>query len=435
MAVLNVKDYGAAGDGITDDTAAFVNALNDLENVYGAGHLYCPSGTYVINQQLEITKPFVGIKGDGIQVTQLVFPDGNGIRLSSYADFSFAAVEELTINGPGNSGTGVYDRIGIDMPVSNYYFLDRFLVAGFDIGIRGTTAVLNKFEHFSIGACKIGMQFTEGSYMNTITNGNIRACWEAGLVESGSRVVMAVTDIEAIGIYNNATGKYEGGVSVKTDANMEIRDCHFEATEVGVGIDGTAAIVYVQNCYMGACETGIRQLSTGPYAGTFVFKNILFTDSTTEIDIPGLSVYHIEDCQAKYGNGAAKGMTINAFSKYGVIKGLQWSVDGFWITSQALGIQVNGRQVWHGHQFVEPVAIGAVAANTTASFTITVPAGSVSEWSDIVVVGIQSYAVPPGLVLAGYVQPSATDTIVVQVTNTTGSDIMVGNRNLVIKTL
>lgn len=435
MAVLNVKDYGAAGDGITDDTTAFVNALNDLESVYGTGHLYCPSGSYVINQQLHITKPFVGMKGDGIEATKLIFPNGNGIKLSSYADFSFAAVEALSINGPGSSGTSVYDRIGIDMPVSNYYFLDRFLVAGFDIGIRGTTAVLNKFERFSVGACKIGMQFTEGSYMNTITNGNIRACWETGLLESGSRVVMAMTDIEAIGIYNNATGKYEGGVSVKTNANMEIRDCHFETTAVGVGIDGTGATVYVQNCYMGACETGIGQLSAGPYTGTFVFKNILFTDSTTEIDIPSLTVYRIEDCQAKYGNGATKGMTINAFSKYGVIKGLQWSVDGFWIAAQARGILVNGRQVWHGHQFVEPVDVGTITANTTASFTITVPADLVSEWSDAVTVGIQSYAVPPGLVLTGYVQPSATNTIVVQVTNTTGSDITVGNRNLVIKTL
>ncbi|RTE08370.1 OmpL47-type beta-barrel domain-containing protein [Paenibacillus whitsoniae] len=45
MTVANVRDFGATGDGITDDMAAFDQAVNAL-NAYGGGVLYMPAGTY-----------------------------------------------------------------------------------------------------------------------------------------------------------------------------------------------------------------------------------------------------------------------------------------------------------------------------------------------------------------------------------------------------
>ncbi len=432
---VNVKDYGAIGDGVANDTAAFLNALDYLSNTLGKGLLYCPPGTYKITQQLVINKPFIGIKGDGIWATTLLFTNSSGMKLSSYADFSMAAVEDLTISGPGFSAPNVYDHIGIEMPTSNFYFLNRFLLINFDIGIKGSVAVLNKFENFSVGGCKYGMQFLNGSYMNTILNGNVRACTEVGIHEDGSRVIIAMSDIEAIGVYNNTTNKYEDGISIKAGINTEIRDCHFELSEVGIGLGAPDARIYMENCYLGACETGVKQLNGTGSTGKYYFKNIRFTDSTTEFDIPAVTIYQIEDCLAKFGTGADKAMVINAHAHLGTIKDVSWTVDGFWITNQALGIKVNDRQVWHGKFFMEPISVGSVAANSTASFNVTVPTGSLTEWTDIVTVGIQSYNVPAGLVLTGFVHQFTTNTIGIHVTNTTGSTISVGTQNFLIKTM
>ncbi|CAH1223407.1 hypothetical protein PAECIP111891_05518 [Paenibacillus allorhizoplanae] len=45
MTVANVKDFGAIGDGITDDMAAFDHAVDAL-TAFGGGVLYMPAGTY-----------------------------------------------------------------------------------------------------------------------------------------------------------------------------------------------------------------------------------------------------------------------------------------------------------------------------------------------------------------------------------------------------
>ena len=48
--IVSVKDFGAKGDGVTDDSQAIQGALNSLRE--SGGELYFPQGTYLINQSL-----------------------------------------------------------------------------------------------------------------------------------------------------------------------------------------------------------------------------------------------------------------------------------------------------------------------------------------------------------------------------------------------
>ncbi len=65
---VNVMDYGATGDGVTDDTAAIKNAINDCPERQA---VYLPEGTYKITGKLSIGKSIV-LRGDGPDKSKII---------------------------------------------------------------------------------------------------------------------------------------------------------------------------------------------------------------------------------------------------------------------------------------------------------------------------------------------------------------------------
>lgn len=65
-AAVNVLDYGATGNGTTDDTAAIQAAIDAIEADTTRPSLYLPSGIYKITAKLVISVRFMQIVGDGI---------------------------------------------------------------------------------------------------------------------------------------------------------------------------------------------------------------------------------------------------------------------------------------------------------------------------------------------------------------------------------
>jgi hypothetical protein len=60
---VNVKDFGAVGDGVANDTAAIQAAINRIASI-GSGTVYFPHGTFLVTSGFLITTP-VTFVGDG----------------------------------------------------------------------------------------------------------------------------------------------------------------------------------------------------------------------------------------------------------------------------------------------------------------------------------------------------------------------------------
>lgn len=67
---VSVRDFGAKGDGETDDTQAFLDALAKVKQ----GAIEVPPGRYRITNLLEITRPGVVLRGAGPDKSILFFP-------------------------------------------------------------------------------------------------------------------------------------------------------------------------------------------------------------------------------------------------------------------------------------------------------------------------------------------------------------------------
>jgi len=68
--VANVRDFGAKGDGTTDDTDAFLAAIGKVKQ----GAVIVPAGRYRITKFIEITKPGLILRGEGPERSILVCP-------------------------------------------------------------------------------------------------------------------------------------------------------------------------------------------------------------------------------------------------------------------------------------------------------------------------------------------------------------------------
>src|ERR1700691_4754985 len=80
--VFNVRDYGAAGDGVTNDTAAVQRTYN-AAGVAGGGEGYFPGGIYLLSPTVSgamiitMNYPNIHLSGDGIGISIIRVANGS----------------------------------------------------------------------------------------------------------------------------------------------------------------------------------------------------------------------------------------------------------------------------------------------------------------------------------------------------------------------
>ena len=144
---INIKTaYGAKGDGITDDTAAFQRALTDLGTAGHGNVLWIPAGTYKITSQLNLSSRLgVSIIGEDPATTILKWA-GPGVFSTDSTTGSMFVVngvaesrfDRLTFDGSGSPIVlvdQVWDGASNYFPTGNEFADDNFQNA--NIGIRG----------------------------------------------------------------------------------------------------------------------------------------------------------------------------------------------------------------------------------------------------------------------------------------------------------
>ena len=108
-AVFNVKNYGAKGDGNTDDTAAIKAARIDADKTPWAT-VYLPKGTYVVNNFLETGRDQVRWLGDGKDLTSIKVANGSNQKflfLNDSIPASQITFQNLTLDGNAKNATSM----------------------------------------------------------------------------------------------------------------------------------------------------------------------------------------------------------------------------------------------------------------------------------------------------------------------------------------
>jgi hypothetical protein len=115
-AVANVLDYGAKGDGTTNDTAALQAAIDAVNAQPMNGVVYLPSGTYKITTALSV--PYgVSIFGDGGTASIIQAEACNGLNFTSFG-YSIGSMFYEDFGLTANSGSNYAAVQSINSPTS-----------------------------------------------------------------------------------------------------------------------------------------------------------------------------------------------------------------------------------------------------------------------------------------------------------------------------
>lgn len=100
---LNVKNFGAKGDGITDDHPAIINAIDNLNGSFG--YIYFPPGEYLMKSTISLPDSCI-LKGDGSENTSLLF-DLEGVATNCISISKSQNTEFTNIIGGLNKGSNL----------------------------------------------------------------------------------------------------------------------------------------------------------------------------------------------------------------------------------------------------------------------------------------------------------------------------------------
>ena len=275
---LNVKRYGAIGDGVNDDTTAIVNAIAvavaaspDANNAWGT--VFFPSGTYMVTKFT--VPPRVSLLGDAkdtVAIKQISGTSGTMVRHDAYSitvgNVGKTRIEELSFLGNNNGNDWVVELGNVSEATfwGNEALMRRCVVTqnagGGGLYVRGNVSYLENIEckncdtNLEIGGSNV---FANNILANQCTDG-------------GTDLLISGDSHRIFGVH------FEDGTIASTMTAMDITGDDNLIAGVSFSVGGTTAMTCV-NIQSGAIRNRILSMRFLALAsGTFP---TIVSDATT----------------------------------------------------------------------------------------------------------------------------------------------------------
>lgn len=150
---VNILNYGAKGDGTTDDTQAFVNALAYLKSQNG-GVLFIPNGIFIFKQQLVLDRVIIKGLNQACSEIRMGVALGTGvaaIKVVNRGRGFQTGMEDVSLTcSIGSRVIGVRNHYCDGVSTGTQCFLNRVNISNFDVGLN-----IDGASHCSFTNCNI----------------------------------------------------------------------------------------------------------------------------------------------------------------------------------------------------------------------------------------------------------------------------------------
>ena len=336
--VVSVKDFGAVGDGVTDDTAAIQAAILAVGN----GAVFFPNGVYLISETLEITRNSVSLVGSGrAAATIRISGDITGVHFHPLAASddtpkSSCGILNLHINHADGNTTSpailLTQQQGFTMQnvsvgnhqrclrieggnQSNYGFLNFSSSGNTASSVSGGGVVeideylssqsgtyhpawTSNFSNFIIGGAKktnhaIKIKSCDGLHFSNAYIGNTTTTHV--YIDEGANT--AITSALFSNIYcDGVSGTTTHGVVVPTGTQsstyLQFNQVHINSVDYGFLLLAEMGSVKITNCSLSdVARTGIYADDTGTSDSELIISDTVMTNVASGDDVNNAGIF------------------------------------------------------------------------------------------------------------------------------------------------
>lgn len=282
---VSVKDFGATGDGVTDDLAAIQAALNSV-SVSGKT-VFFPAGTYLVSDSV-VFPDGVSVKGESMRRSTI---KGTGLTNKSvirttygeaptYAERTFNwDIKDLTILGDNAVGS-----IGLNWGNVGYANLENVFIQDFETGFKATQrAYYNFFINLTIQNCTTCASLQSDGGANEFLNANF-AFLDIGvdILEGAWGFTGGAIDTGTVG----ATAFIKCGENSRAkSATLYISNLYVE------GVDAATTSIHFYDNSLGCGIFGLQRRNvTGPIVYETSTNPTLGTKATEQVFVSGFAL-------------------------------------------------------------------------------------------------------------------------------------------------
>ena len=244
--IVSIKDFGAKGDGVTDDAPAINAAIAQLLQGYPqsgnlAVTLYFPPGTYMISSEI-LLYPYITIQGAGVNCTSINAAPGSDLL------WMFETADSL-----GQTGANI-GLNGATLPL-------QIGISDININTNGTniTAIkLVRYQHFKIFNC-----FITGGWNNSLAPDSESGIWLASIGN-----VNTSTDFR---MHNTSINGFSNGVFCQDPVSdtrisfSKISECYRGVNSYPANYSGPVSVNVSHSIFSNIKDWGLYNSSSNPF--------------------------------------------------------------------------------------------------------------------------------------------------------------------------
>lgn len=326
---LNVRTFGATGNGSTDDTAAFNSALAAITSA--GAEIYIPAGTYKLTSALTITNKKVAFRGEGQRVSILRWDSlSDGIVFSSTTTSNVTlGVASLSLLRGGGSTAGVainatwaslpgwHAEWGLvtatikDVNIAQHPY-DAAGV-GWDYGMRLTNATAVRVSEFAINGPGLGA----GTAGISLEGHSIGTAIGRGGINKTLKGITVLDQSEGLHVTDVAIDQVTEGISQQNGPGTSIQSCEIRSTYKGIYSVNAGDVAITNN--------RLHKIGVGNWAGVHAIHG-------KAIRIKGNHMLELEE------GGPSNGIILEGNSIRNVVEGntSQGMDTGVWLVSPSV---------------------------------------------------------------------------------------------------